>query len=161
MQFRTITDAAPQFADLFTAPLPKGLREQAAAMTPGDAFSIYGHTAGPLRLGAWECTDDARPATRLGPQARNFRASIAVGDRITTCTASAGGPVAALTAMLHARGVAVEMLRFHQLPSGGHTATFVHGSDGTRAEWALGWSADATDSALRAIIACANRLSTN
>ncbi len=149
------------FADLFSAPLPTGLREQTAGMAPDDVFTIYGHAAGPLRLGHWECTDAARPAGQLGPQARNFQATIAFGDRIATSTAAAGGPVAALTAMLHDSGVAVEMLKFHQLRSGRHTATFIHGSDGARAEWAMGWAVDATQSALRAVIACANRLGAN
>ena len=46
-------------------------------MTPDDVFTIYGHAGGPLRLGHWECTDATRPAGRLGPQARNFQATIA------------------------------------------------------------------------------------
>ncbi|HEX5144141.1 MAG TPA: homocitrate synthase [Mycobacterium sp.] len=153
------TSTAPQFADLFTTALPRGLREQTVGMTPHDAFHIYGQSGGPLRLGNWQCTDGARSGAGLGPQARNYQATIAFDDHVTTTTATAAGPVAALTAMLHDGGVAVEMLGFHQLHSGEHTATFIYGSNGTRAEWAIGWSADATDSALRAVIACANRLS--
>jgi hypothetical protein len=42
--------------------------------------------------------------------------------------------------------------------SDGWTATFICGTDGTRAEWAMGWSEDPTQSELRAVIACANRL---
>jgi hypothetical protein len=147
------------FADLFTVQLPTGWRDETAGMSPDDVFARYGPAAGPLRLGHWQCTDTATPAARLGTQARNFRAIITVGDSIATFTASGGGPVAALTEMLHERGVAVELLSFHQLHSGRYTATFIHGSDGNRAEWAMGWSADATDSALSAVIACANRLS--
>jgi hypothetical protein len=109
-------------------------------------------------LGHWSCTDTERPAARLGPQARNFQAVIAVGDRISTSTAAASGPVAALTAMLHECGITVETLKFHQMRSGEYTATFVCGSDGIRAEWAMGWADDPTQSALRAVIACANRL---
>jgi hypothetical protein len=124
-----------------------------------DAFvADYGSVAGPVRLGHWECTDAQRRASRLGPQARNFRATIAIGDRITTATAAASGPVAALTAMLHEHGMAIEMVRFHQLQSDGQTATFVKGSDGVQQMWAMGSDADATQSALRAVIACANRL---
>jgi hypothetical protein len=119
--------------------------------------ATYSPAGGPLRLGYWECTD-ARPATRLGPEPRTYQASFAIGDRIETATAAATGAVAALTAMLHDRGIRVEMLRFHQLESDGHTATFVQGSDGQHAEWAMGWSEDTTQSALRAVIACANRL---
>ncbi len=74
--------------------------------------------SGPLRLGHWQCTDAERPSTRLGPQARNFQATLAVGDRIGTSSAAACGPVAALTAMLYDRGIAVEMTAFHQVPAG-------------------------------------------
>jgi hypothetical protein len=62
--------------------------------------------------------------------------------------------------MLHEHGIAVEMTAFHQLPTGDGTATFIRGSDGAHAEWAMGLDDDATQSALRAVIACANRLMT-
>jgi hypothetical protein len=153
------TDSTRQcFGDHFGAALPRGLREQADAMSWDSFVATYGHTAGPLRLGHWACTDAERPAARLGPQARNFRATIAVGDRISTSTAAASGPIAALTAMLHDRGIAIETLKFHQMRSGGCIATFICGSNGIRAEWAMGWAEDPTQSALRAVIACANRL---
>jgi hypothetical protein len=137
-------------------PLPRGLREDADTMSWSTFTATYAPSAGPLRLGQWHCTDTDRPATRLGP--REFQATLALGDRIETATATANGPVAALTAMLHERGVAVEMLRFHQLQSDDTTATFIQGTDGCRAVWAMGRSADPTQSALSAIIACANRL---
>lgn len=60
--------------------------------------------------------------------------------------------------MLHQRGITVEIVKFHQMQSPTGTATFIRGSDGARAEWAMGWSDDPTQSALRAVIACANRL---
>jgi hypothetical protein len=142
----------------FGAPLPRGLREQAGGMSWETFVTTYGPTCGPLRLGHWACTDGERAAGRIGPQARNFRAMIAVGDHISTSTAAASGPLAALTAMLHDRGIAVETLKFHQMRSGEHTATFIHGTDGNREAWAMGWSQDPTQSALRALIACANRL---
>ena len=72
--------------------------------------------------------------------------------------AAASGPVAALTAMLYERGIALEMLKFHQSTSIDGITTFVHGTDGNRDEWAMGLSDDATQSALRAVVACANRL---
>ena len=146
------------FGEHFGAALPRGLREQAEAMSWERFVSTYGSTAGPLRLGQWACTDAERPAGRLGPQARNFRAMLAVGDRICTSTAAASGPIAALTAMLHDRGIKIETLKFHQMRSGGYSATFICGTNGTRAQWAMGWSEDPTQSALRALIACANRL---
>lgn len=138
--------------------LPPGLREAAAAMSWECFVAAYANPPGPVRLGQWACTEGGRPATRLGPC--TYQARIAVGDRIGTATAEASGPLAALTAMLYERGVAVEMLRFHQLRCGERTATFIEGSGGARAEWAMGWAPDATESALRAVIACANRLLT-
>ncbi|CAM4277969.1 hypothetical protein MB901379_01437 [Mycobacterium basiliense] len=146
------------FSGHFGVGLPRGLREQSAAMSWDRFVAAYGHNAGPVRLGHWECTDARRPAGRLGPQARHFRAMIAVGDRMCASTAAAGGPVAALTAMLHGRGIAVETLKFHQMQAGGCTATFIRGTNGIRVEWAMGWSVDPTQSALRALIACVNRL---
>ncbi|HXY67573.1 MAG TPA: homocitrate synthase [Mycobacterium sp.] len=138
--------------------LPRGIREDADTMSWSTFTATYAPSAGPVRLGHWECTDTERPATRLGQQARTFRATLGFGDRSETATATATGPVAALTAMLYDHGIAVEMLRFHQLRSEDTTATFIQGSDGCRAEWAMGWSEDPTQSALGAVIACANRL---
>lgn len=139
--------------------LPRGIRAEANGMTWENLIAEYGATtAGPVRLGHWECTDVERAASRLGPQARNYQATIAVGDRIATSRTAASGPVAALTEMLHERGIFVEMLTFHQIRSGDELATFIHGTNGIRSEWAIGLSEDSTQSALRAIIACANRL---
>jgi hypothetical protein len=146
------------FAAAFAAPVPRGLRKEADAMSWDEFLAEYAPHSGPLRLGQWTCVDPQRSATRLGAQARNYRATIAVGDRIGTATAAACGPVAALTAMLHDRGIPVELMAFHQMPAQGQTATFVRGSDGLRTEWAMGLSEDPTQSALRALIACANRL---
>lgn len=150
--------AAAWFAHHFGADLPRGLRDEADAMSWESFVASYGQGAGPVRLGHFACTDTERPAGRLGPQARNYRATIAVGDQLGTCSAAASGPIAALTAMLHERGITVETLRFHQLRSGDITATFIHGSNGIRAEWAMGVAQDPTQAALRAVIACANRL---
>jgi hypothetical protein len=162
MTFQSASSAAPlSFAAHIDAPMPRGLRAEADAMSFEAFHDEYASSSGPLRLGHWQCTDAERPSTRLGPQARNFQATLAVGDRIGTSSAAACGPVAALTAMLYDRGIAVEMTAFHQVPAGAHTATFVRGCDGARSQWAMGWSDDPTQSALRAVIACANRLLTD
>lgn len=137
--------------------LPAGIREDAETMSWSTFAATYAPNTGPVRLGTWECTD-GRPATRLGPQPCTFRATLGFGDRIETVTATATGPVAALTAMLYERGMAVETLRFHQLRSDDNIATFIQGSDGARTEWAMGWAENPTQSALRAVVACANRL---
>jgi hypothetical protein len=146
------------FAEQFATPVPRSLRKEADEMSWENFNAMYAPTSGPLRLGQWTCTDAYRPSSRLGPQARNYQATLAIGDRINTASASASGPVAALTAMLHDRGIAVETIAFHQLAADGGTATFIRGSNGSRAEWAMGLDEDATQSALRAVIACANRL---
>ena len=161
MTLQSAISAAPlPFAAHIDAPMPRGLREEADAMSFEAFHDEYAFSTGPLRLGNWQCTDGERSSTRLGPQARNYQATLAVGDRISTTSAAASGPVAALTAMLYDRGIAVEMTAFHQVPAGEHTATFVRGCDGARTQWAMGWSGDPTQSALRAVIACANRLLT-
>ena len=161
MTSTSATSAAPlPFAAYIDAPMPRGLRQEAGAMTFEAFHEEYASSSGPLRLGNWQCTDAERPSARLGPQARNYQATLAVGDRISTSSAAASGPVAALTAMLYDRGIAVEMTAFHQVPAGKHTATFIRGSDGARSQWAMGWSGDPTQSALRAVVACANRLLT-
>ena len=162
MTVSSATSAAPPpFAAHIDAPMPRVLRQEADAMSFEAFHDEYASSSGPLRLGHWRCTDAERPSTRLGPQARNYQATLAVGDRISTSSAAAPGPVAALTAMLYDRGIAVEMMAFHQVPAGEHTATFVRGSDGARSRWAMGWSEDPTQSALRAVVACANRLLTD
>jgi hypothetical protein len=161
MTLQSATSAPQSFAAHIDAPMPRGLREVADAMSFEAFHDEYASNSGPLRLGHWQCTDAERPSTRLGPQARNFQATLAVGDRIGTSSAAACGPVAALTGMLYDVGVAVEMTAFHQVPAGEHTATFVRGCDGARSQWAMGWSEDPTQSALRAVIACANRLLAN
>ncbi|WP_343571302.1 homocitrate synthase [Mycobacterium sp.] len=154
----TITFASSESSTLLFdgMPLPRGLREDADTLSWSAFTATYAPSGGPLRLGQWHCTDTGRSATRLGP--RTFQATLALGDRIETATATANGPVAALTAMLHERGVAVEMLQFHQLQSDDTTATFIQGTDGARAAWAMGCSPDPLQSALSAVIACANRL---
>ena len=129
-------------------------------MSFDDFVDHYASSSGPLRLGQWQCADADRRASGLGAQARHYQATLGFGDTISTSSVAASGPVAALTAMLHDRGVAVEMTAFHQLPAGSGTATFIRASDGVQSEWALGLSEDATQSALRAIVAGANRLLT-
>ncbi|MDH6242846.1 homocitrate synthase [Mycobacterium sp. OTB74] len=142
-----------RFADLFDRPLPRDLRDDADSMGHDAFIDRYGHQHGPVRLGNWEA--HGRSISGVG----DYRATIAVGNRIATSTTAATGPIAALTAMLHDSGVALEALRFHQLPAaGGATATFIYGTDGVHDTWAMGWARDPVQSALRAMVACANRL---
>ena len=129
MSTLTTTFTGPRFADFFDTPLPRGLRELAGDMSWDDVAATFAGT-GPLTL----------------------------DEQTSAALVAAPGPLAALTALLYEQGFAVEMLGFHQLRAGGQTATFIRGTDGLRTEWAIGWSECATQSALRAFIACANRL---
>lgn len=147
------TIASPRFADFFDAPLPRGLRDLAGEMSWDDVAATFGSSAGPVHLRHWEHAEHTH-----GRQAHTYRATIAIGDRVAASSATASGPLGALTAMLYERGISVEMLNFHQRRAGGQTATFIRGTDGVATEWAIGWSECANQSALRAVIACANRL---
>ncbi|MGV0593614.1 homocitrate synthase [Mycolicibacterium porcinum] len=162
-----LTSSAPQsgaqssFAAHFANPLPRGLREAGESASWEQFLDEYAAGPGALKLGQWSCTDTVRSASRLGPQARHYQATLALGDTISTLTAAASGPVAALTEMLYAHGITVETMSFHQLPIGGRTATFIEGCDGMHSEWAMGLDDDPERSALHAVIACANRLMSN
>lgn len=152
------TGAAPEFATQFDAPLPVDLREEANTMTAEAFQGTYAPISGPVRLGHWQCADAPRGSIPIGPQASRYQATIAVGERIGTSEATATGPLAALTEMLHQRGIAVEMLKFHQLQADDGVATFIRGTDGSHDAWAMGVSDDPIQSALQALVACANRL---
>ncbi|TRW81497.1 homocitrate synthase [Mycolicibacterium sp. 018/SC-01/001] len=149
---------ASSFAARVTGRVPAPLRASAAACTFDEFVAEFAPTTGPVRLGQWACGATDRPSTRFGPQAQSYQATLALGDRIGTAHATACGPVAALTAMLYERGIAVEMTAFHQRRAGSDVATFIQGANGTRVEWAMGLASDPVQSALRAVIACANRL---
>jgi hypothetical protein len=153
-----VLPAPSSFAQALGGRVPRPLRAAAEAATFADFLAEYAPHTGPVRLGQWSCAGGDRPSSRLGPQPLTYQATLALGERIGTARADACGPVAALTAMLHEWGIAVEVTAFHQSAADGHTATFLRGSDGVRTEWALGYSTDAQDSALRAVVACANRL---
>src|SRR5258708_33394328 len=108
MTLPSATTAAPlPFAAHIDGPMPRGLRQEADAMSFQAFHDEFGSSSGPVRLGQWHCTDAERPSTRLGPQARNYQAPLAVGDRISTPSAAASGPLAALTPIRSDRGVAV------------------------------------------------------
>src|ERR1700739_1021011 len=71
--------AAVWFDRHFGAALPRGLRREAGAMSWENFVATYGHTAGPLRLGHWACTDADRPARGLRAPARHSLGLVARG----------------------------------------------------------------------------------
>ncbi|MBA0045364.1 hypothetical protein [Mycobacteroides sp. LB1] len=143
----TISKHSDPFASRFGVRLPRGLREEAGNMSWTSLCHTYERSAGPLRVGQWSETDGI------------YQATLAIGERIESSTAAASGPLAALTAMLSERGIRMETLNFHQLHDGDQTFTFVRGTNGTSTAWAMGRGLDATTSSLKAVTACANRLS--
>ena len=59
-----LESASTWFGDRFGVALPLGLRERADAMSWAGFVASYGRNVGPLRLGHWQCADDARGAAR-------------------------------------------------------------------------------------------------
>lgn len=149
------TSGASSFASCFASPLPRGLRATAQAETWDSFLARFAAIAGPVILRQWSCVD-SRPTAQIGP--REYQATLSIGGTVATSSVTAYGPVAALTEILHAHGITVETTSFHQLPTRGQTATFIEGSNGVHREWAMGLDSDPVQSALRAVIACANRL---
>ncbi|NLV79251.1 MAG: 2-isopropylmalate synthase [Rhodococcus sp.] len=139
------------FEERFGSPLPRDLRTEAAGSSWSEFSATYAPQGGPLRLGGW-----SRRALPGGYS--TFEATIAVGRSITTATATAGGPVGAMTGMLHDLGYRLEILSFHRRDLGDRYATFIRCEAGDHRIWAMGMAEDATESALRAMIAGVNRL---
>lgn len=143
-------------ADPFTArhghALPAGLRAECSAMTWTEFESTYAAMNGPIRLGAWT-------SAKIAPGRWNFEATFGLGERIHKATATATGPVAAMTAMLHDAGISLEILSFHQHCIGHRTATFIFTECDGRRSWAMGIAESSTESSLRAMTSAANRFS--
>ena len=78
----------------------------------------YAPTTGPIRLGNW--TASAAPQDLL-----HCRATIATGDVIRSLSATATGPISALTDMLYRLGAGVEIVSLHQYDFTGGVATFL------------------------------------
>lgn len=147
---------APSFSDdpfsrRFGAPLPRDLRAQAQGLSWTEFTQRFAPTGGPFRLGSWD-------AAGRGAGCADYTATLAIGDTITSASATATGPIAALTSMLYDAGFQIEILSFHQQHTTAGTATFVlceH--DGDR-RWATAFGDDGISSSLAAIITGANLL---
>lgn len=130
------------------APLPRQLASATAELSWDQFLTEYSPT-GPVRLGRLAQAMD-RPA--------EFHATISVGDRIQTHRVAAHGPIAAVTSALYAIGIPVEVLSFHQRACRGEVATFVRFDNDGRDSWAFAVATEGDDSAVRALIAAANRI---
>lgn len=147
---------AANFIDPFEArfgiSMPRPLRAETAGMNWSDFVERYCPSSGPIRLARRIPTGGV-----AGP--REYEAMLSVNEHIRPARFSAHGPVAALSAALYEAGYGIEVLSFHQQGTAEGTATFVYCEHDGRRHWAVSISTDATDSALRAIVAAANILS--
>jgi hypothetical protein len=147
------TFATDPFHARFGCALPRTMRDEITwqHMSWAHFTDRFSPTTGPLRLGSW--TADSATGGRTA-----FDATFGVGDTIIACAATTYGPIEALTSMLHDAGFRIEILSFHQQIIGDETATFVLAEHDGRREWSMAIEADATLSAVRAVIAGANIL---
>ncbi|MCX5044557.1 2-isopropylmalate synthase [Aldersonia sp. NBC_00410] len=140
------------FAQRYGVALPKAMRDEAAGLSWDEFLDRYCPTTGMIALGQWT----ARPC---GAGLWRYEATLDFDGRSTSFVETATGPMSALTAMLHDSGAGVEILDFHQFRAGAGMATVVHCERDGRRHWAAAITADAAESALRAIVAAANILS--
>lgn len=136
----------------FGMPLPREMRTECAGMAWRTFLTTFSPSGGPIRFGSWSVTP-------LGAGRSEFTATLGIGDTIAQATATASGPVSALTAMLYDSGFQMEILSFHQMHvDADRIATFLLCEHDGRRHWAMGLGDDATASSIEAMIAGANLL---
>lgn len=140
----------------FGCPLPAAMREVAqdsfwAHMTSACFTDRFSPATGPLRLGSWT-------ETKAGGGRTEFAATLGIDDTIIASTATAYGPIEALTTMLYEAGFHIEIASFHQQAVGSATATFVLGERDGRQHWSAAIEDDSHLSSVRAIIGAINLL---
>ncbi len=140
------------FDTAFDLALPRGLGRGQGSSDPAALMRRFGSANGPLRVGSWSY----RPA-RGGRT--TFDATFGISDTIHTASATAYGPVEALTSMLYDAGFGLEILSFHQQPGpAGRTVTFALCEFDGRQEWSMAIEGDSMQSSIRAVVGAANTL---
>ncbi|NKS82357.1 2-isopropylmalate synthase [Rhodococcus hoagii] len=147
----TTTFPNDPFFQRFGAHLPRDLRAQAQGLSWTEFAQRFSPTGGPVRLGSWT-------SEHLGAGRHTFTATLGLGDRISSASATATGPIAALTSMLFDAGFQLEILSFHQQRTSEGTATFILAEHDGERRWAMAIAEDCNASAREAIIAAANLL---
>lgn len=147
----TTTFSNDPFFQRFGTHLPRDLRAQAQGLSWTEFAQRFSPTGGPVRLGSWT-------SEHLGPGRHTFTATLGLGDRISSASATATGPIAALTSMLFDAGFQLEILSFHQQRTSEGTATFILAEHDGERRWAMSIAEDCNASARDAIIAAANLL---
>ncbi|BCN56248.1 2-isopropylmalate synthase [Prescottella equi] len=149
--FATTTFSNDPFFQRFGTHLPRDLRAQAQGLSWTEFAQRFSPTGGPVRLGSWT-------SEHLGAGRHTFTATLGLGDRISSASATATGPIAALTSMLFDAGFQLEILSFHQQRTSEGTATFILAEHDGERRWAMSIAEDCNASAREAIIAAANLL---
>jgi len=147
----TTTFSNDPFFQRFGTHLPRDLRAQAQGLSWTEFALRFAPTGGPVRLGSWT-------SEHLGAGRHTFTATLGLGDRISSASATATGPIAALTSMLFDAGFQLEILSFHQQRTPEGTATFILAEHDSERRWAMAIAEDCNASAREAIIAGANLL---
>lgn len=147
----TTTFSNDPFFQRFGTHLPRDLRAQAQGLSWTEFAQRFSPTGGPVRLGSWT-------SEHLGAGRHTFTATLGLGDRISSASATATGPIAALTSMLFDAGFQLEILSFHQQRTSEGTATFILAEHDGERRWAMSIAEDCNASAREAIIAAANLL---
>lgn len=147
----TATFSNDPFFQRFGTHLPRDLRAQAQGLSWTEFAQRFSPTGGPIRLGSWT-------SEHLGAGRHGFTATLGLGDSISSASATATGPIAALTSMLYDAGFQLEILSFHQQRTSEGTATFILAEHDGERRWAMAIGDDCLSSSLAAIIAGANLL---
>ncbi|HLS78812.1 MAG TPA: alpha-isopropylmalate synthase regulatory domain-containing protein [Nocardia sp.] len=135
-------------AEALASAAPRGLRAEAAGMTPAEFHDQYCRDNGPVRLSDWAA---------VSGRAAAYTATLEFADRLRTL-ATTGSPVAALTSALYEEGYPVEILQFHQRHTGEGTATFIRCEFNGKRGWGAALAGDSAESSVRAILSGINRL---
>ncbi|MBT0567047.1 hypothetical protein [Williamsia sp. CHRR-6] len=148
----TLLESAPPRAAAGDCPisLPRDLRRDAQRMGWAAFTAHYGDTR-TLRLGSWD-------ASVARSDHFDYRATIGLGARIVSMQASALGPLAAATAMLHDLGASTEIIRVFQTRLDGQTVALVEAERDRRRHWGMGIDADPHRAGVAALVAATDKL---
>ncbi|MFE0751378.1 hypothetical protein [Gordonia sp. NPDC058843] len=106
---------------------------------------------GTIRLGSWSVASCSGDLVEC-------RATLAIADRIMSCSAVAAGPVGAMTSILHDIGAPVQIVRLHQRVVDDVVTTFLLCENDGRQTWAVGEGSSSDEANVQALVAGANRL---
>ncbi|MFT4125199.1 MAG: hypothetical protein QM662_03100 [Gordonia sp. (in: high G+C Gram-positive bacteria)] len=119
-------------------------------MTGHEFDTAFGGT-GIIKLGAW--TVSPAPADMVACQA-----TLAFDDRIVSLSATATGPVGAMTSILHDVGAPVQIISLRQRETDDGITAFLLCERDNRQVWVYGNGTTSDEANVNALVAGANRL---